>query len=277
MSTTIRTYYDVLGVAVDTPDVVIKAAYRALAKEYHPDGTDKLTADTDKFIEIQSAYTVLSNPETRSEYDAGLREELSLPHAHPVAVAQAPEQGVLDLERIRARLAIYSDALASAFDEAWVRGECGEDPLAYAEALEREFFRGYFGEDGDIQVLARLLLLRSRKGTALTLNKLVSGGVSSESEDNRLLLQQILDQNFGNEALFAEWLKVKFGMITLEQKPVIDKAAAAVATPRKPPQTARAARGGLAGATASLRSFALLFFWAIALYFGLFAAFPLLQ
>ena len=277
MSTTIRTYYDVLGVAVDTPDVVIKAAYRALAKEYHPDGTDKLTADTDKFIEIQSAYAVLSNPQTRSEYDAGLREELAAPHAHAVAVAQGAEQGNPEVERIRARLAIYSEALASAFDQAWAQGQCGEDPVAYAETLEQEFFREYFGEDSDIQALARLLLLRSRKGAALTLNKLVSGGVSSQSEDNRRILQQILDQNFGKETLFAEWLKVKFGMITLEQKPVIDKAAAAVATPRKPPQTARAARGGLAGATASLRSFALLFFWAIALYFGLFAAFPLLQ
>ena len=68
-----RTYYDVLGVAADAPDIVIKAAFRALAKEYHPDRAGGQAMDPEKFIEIQNAYAVLSNPESRGEYDARLR------------------------------------------------------------------------------------------------------------------------------------------------------------------------------------------------------------
>ena len=31
------TYYQILGVAADAEDIVIKAAYRSLSQKYHPD------------------------------------------------------------------------------------------------------------------------------------------------------------------------------------------------------------------------------------------------
>ena len=51
-----RTFYDVLGVSPETPVVVLKAAFRALAKEYHPDSSAEAAADPDRFIELQDAY-----------------------------------------------------------------------------------------------------------------------------------------------------------------------------------------------------------------------------
>ena len=64
-----RDYYEILGVARDADDKKIKAAYRKLAKKYHPDtNPDNRTAEQ-KFKEITEAYEVLSDPEKKKLYD----------------------------------------------------------------------------------------------------------------------------------------------------------------------------------------------------------------
>lgn len=48
-----RSLYSVLGLAPDAPHAVIKAAYRALAKQYHPDGAGAGNPEAAaKFIEL---------------------------------------------------------------------------------------------------------------------------------------------------------------------------------------------------------------------------------
>jgi curved DNA-binding protein CbpA len=64
-------YYSILGVIPNAEDVVIKAAYRALVKIYHP---DKNNHESEKIKEINIAYEVLSDPIKRAEYDQ-IREE----------------------------------------------------------------------------------------------------------------------------------------------------------------------------------------------------------
>jgi curved DNA-binding protein len=62
-------YYSVLGVAKDSSDKEIKAAFRKLARQYHPDvnpGDDTAEA---RFKEISQANEVLSDPKTRAAYD----------------------------------------------------------------------------------------------------------------------------------------------------------------------------------------------------------------
>jgi len=60
-----RNYYDILGVKRDATDDEIKRAFRKLAAKYHPDAG----GDEQKFKEISEAYTTLSNPDKRKEYD----------------------------------------------------------------------------------------------------------------------------------------------------------------------------------------------------------------
>lgn len=62
-------YYAVLGVSRKATDKEIKAAYRRLARKYHPDlnGGDK-SAEA-RFKEIQEAYEVLSDADKRRKYD----------------------------------------------------------------------------------------------------------------------------------------------------------------------------------------------------------------
>lgn len=61
-------YYGVLGIPIEATPEEIKAKFRQLAKEYHPDKS-KDEKSSEKFAEINKAYEVLSNEETRKDYD----------------------------------------------------------------------------------------------------------------------------------------------------------------------------------------------------------------
>ncbi|KAJ3695481.1 hypothetical protein LUZ60_000858 [Juncus effusus] len=61
-------YYSTLGVSRSASVKEIKAAYRKLARQYHPD-VNKEPGATDKFKEISTAYEVLSDDKKRALYD----------------------------------------------------------------------------------------------------------------------------------------------------------------------------------------------------------------
>lgn len=76
MATTERDYYEVLGVDRGASEAEIKRAFRALARELHPDVSSTPDAER-RFREVAEAFEVLSDPQRRSTYDrfghAGLR------------------------------------------------------------------------------------------------------------------------------------------------------------------------------------------------------------
>ena len=63
-----RDYYEILGVSRDADKEEVKRAYRRLARKYHPD-VNKEPGAEERFKEINRAYEVLSEPETRARYD----------------------------------------------------------------------------------------------------------------------------------------------------------------------------------------------------------------
>jgi DnaJ-class molecular chaperone len=71
MPVTYKDYYAMLGVQKTASEKEIKAAYRKLARKWHPDANpDDAKAAEEKFKEIQEAYEVLGDPEKRKKYDA---------------------------------------------------------------------------------------------------------------------------------------------------------------------------------------------------------------
>ena len=64
-----RDYYEVLGVGKNASEDELKKAYRKLAKKYHPDVNQGDKNAEAKFKEATEAYTVLSDPDKRRQYD----------------------------------------------------------------------------------------------------------------------------------------------------------------------------------------------------------------
>ncbi len=71
-----RDYYEILGVSRNATQEELKAAFRRLARQYHPD-VNKAPDAEERFKEINEAYAVLSDDQKRAAYDryghAGVR------------------------------------------------------------------------------------------------------------------------------------------------------------------------------------------------------------
>lgn len=68
-------YYEVLGLEADASDEEIKKAYRSLAKAFHPDTSTHPKAK-ERFLAISAAYDVLSDPDSKRDYDSRLKASL---------------------------------------------------------------------------------------------------------------------------------------------------------------------------------------------------------
>jgi DnaJ-class molecular chaperone len=83
-------HYAALGIARDAAPEAVRAAYRALAKKYHPDSSsDKTREALVRFRQINEAHAILSDQSKRAKYDESLdpasferREKPARPHSN---------------------------------------------------------------------------------------------------------------------------------------------------------------------------------------------------
>lgn len=70
-------YYELLQISPKAEPETIQRVYRILASRYHPDNPH--TGDVERFIKLNEAFRVLSDPETRAAHDEGCKGRQALP------------------------------------------------------------------------------------------------------------------------------------------------------------------------------------------------------
>lgn len=73
-----QSHYDVLGIEKSASPAEIRSAFLSLSKKLHPDINHKDPENHDKFVKLNEAYTVLSKPLARREYDLNLAVRLHM-------------------------------------------------------------------------------------------------------------------------------------------------------------------------------------------------------
>ena len=135
-----KDFYRTLGVAKSNSAEEIKRAYRKLARQYHPDANPGDESKAEKFKGISEAYSILSDPERRKEYDEVRRVVDSGGYRHfPGAGQDAPFGGQVNLEDLLGGFGGFGDLFGQGGQQA--RSGKGDDlsaslRLTFEEALE---------------------------------------------------------------------------------------------------------------------------------------------
>ena len=113
-------YYVVLGVARDASFEAIRQAFRALARQHHPDaGTG---SSVERFRQVVDAYETLSDPARRRAYDRSIASSRLQPMSpQHGGVRSAPEPLIPESPRrtvtLRGPIVIRSDIFGQLFAE----------------------------------------------------------------------------------------------------------------------------------------------------------------
>lgn len=177
-----KDYYRTLGVLEDAEQIVIRAAYKALAQRYHPDKwTGSKEESARRMAEINEAYSILSDPEKRKTYDQQRDQHAYTEDSDNDELSSSVEKDWTvvteffpDLREISHRLSRVSKTLASSFKLLMLELNDYENRLQIADQLEQQYFEKFFGSNPQIIRFAKDLILAKKIVVAKELNNAVS-------------------------------------------------------------------------------------------------------
>jgi len=209
-----KDYYATLGVHPTAEIAVIEAAYKALAKRYHPDvSQDNPDEAHRRMQEINEAYEILSDKTKRKEYDdlkgAGTQEagdffrgeEDIEPEYDPldedwkVALEYYPQ-----LQKYLDELSAISWKLGYGFKAYMIDCREYEKSEGIFISMREQFLARYFGENKSINEYAKKLIILNHKQALLELNKVVRilGIKKSFEKTEEVVLKIDNKYNLGN-------------------------------------------------------------------------------
>jgi curved DNA-binding protein CbpA len=179
-----KDYYRTLGVLDDAEDIIVRAAYKALAQRYHPDKWkgDKTKA-TKRMQDINEAYEVLSDLNKRKQYD----EDYFRSKPRDDAESESSSSDFEDYEdesdeawqvasefypkiiQEYNELKKISHILANTYRSALISTQNYKDSTRIRLKYENDYLERFYGSDKEIQQFAKQLLLNKNKR-----NKIIS-------------------------------------------------------------------------------------------------------
>jgi curved DNA-binding protein CbpA len=185
-----KDYYAILGVLPSIDQAALKAVYTALMKKFHPDTTqlDKSEAEV-RAKEINEAYSALSDPLRRAEYDVGRRRAADSSGDYRQESARSydgtnfGEQFLADwrivvlhfpeVEKYRLHLRKISISLADTFQILIVTEKLAREAKEISYLLEKEFLKTYFGTNAKIHEFVIYLILNNFRDALLEINNYI--------------------------------------------------------------------------------------------------------
>jgi curved DNA-binding protein CbpA len=167
-----KDYYSILGCVPSADQAVIQAAYRALAKKYHPDANQGSNESREKFHDLSEAYEVLSDPIKRFYYDSmrfGASRRENAPGEHSsdeqkngnAELQQRWEvikEYFADIDLLAIRLGEISPNLRDIFQMTLLENKNFDQAGELADAIEEIYLTRYFGKKAELKDFARKLL-----------------------------------------------------------------------------------------------------------------------
>jgi curved DNA-binding protein CbpA len=225
-----KDYYRILGVLDDAEDIVIRAAYKALAQRYHP---DKWTGNKDeankRMSEINEAYGVLSDSVKRKQYDAtrenkGYQEDdepddekdfkgdinSEEEKAWQLALEFFPE-----LKFFHNKLSQLNYRLANTYKTYLIENKNFNEAQTIANKYSNAFLERYFGKNQIIREYAEFLILRKHKDAARKLNEIVNVMGKSVSAAQ---IKSLIEKEFKLTEFSANYQEVDTSLMAVIQR-----------------------------------------------------------
>ena len=195
-----KDYYAILGVSTDAEIEVINAAYRAMAKKYHPDvynGDAKFAEE--KIKDINEAFETLKDSKKRKAYDNSFKKENKSGSFNDYTETSDDNDNWFDekekdawntvveyypnAEKERIKLAKLQKKLALQYQFILITTKTSTNYKVWAKVIEDDFFKRYFGDDKKLHKIVKNLLLKKEIKIALEINKAIKVLGSDASED----------------------------------------------------------------------------------------------
>ena len=181
-----KDYYEILGVPPDASITLIKSVYRSLGQIYHPDkyAGDKKYAE-EKMKEINEAYSILSNPTKRKDYDSKYRsneknnfENDNSEDEESFYKTVKMDWEILtdyypDIEQERKHLLTITKRLAVNFQINLIGEKNTKNWKKISKNVVNDYFNRYFGKDKKLHRFVEFILIEGNFKVANEINKAV--------------------------------------------------------------------------------------------------------
>lgn len=183
---TSKDYYAILGVLPSAEDIVIRAAYKALAQRYHPDRFSGSPEDASKkMADLNEAYDVLSDSVERARYDEIRGNHGAFTDDDSETTFADIDQEVRsdwqiaceyfpDLLEIYSNLGKVAHRLATTYQLFILNTKRFSEREELAQKMEEIFLESYFGKDRTILRFAKTLITQRNKSALKELNRAVT-------------------------------------------------------------------------------------------------------